>query len=214
MTRATRWPAAVLLTVAAIGAWSDGRAGWYPGGTHPRAAEGAAATTAYAVGTAELRKDPAGSVVGTVTPGTPVAVTETQGGNAHVAVHGWFAAGSNAIVSAVGLRIVLVNLTAPDQAQRETGSQTKDSYGTVWTEVTVSGWMAPAALTADVQTVWTRGRQSYESHCSTCHSLYASDQYTANQWPGLLSNMSDRAGLSGADLALVLKYLQTHAKAP
>ncbi|HKX16980.1 MAG TPA: hypothetical protein VJT33_03085 [bacterium] len=74
--------------------------------------------------------------------------------------------------------------------------------------------MAPAALTSDVQTVWTRGRQSYESHCSTCHSLYASDQYTANQWPGLLSNMSDRAGLSGPDLALALKDLQTHAKAP
>ncbi|HLJ58726.1 MAG TPA: hypothetical protein VKZ50_03235 [bacterium] len=177
------------------------------------AAPAAAGKTAYTAGTAQLRKDPGGAVVGTLTPGTPVSVTESRGTDAHVSVQGWSAAGSNTVVAAVGVRIALANLSAPDQAQRQTGSQTKDSYGTVWTQVTISGWVAANALTADVQTVWTHGRQVYEAHCSTCHSLYATDQYTANQWPGNIQNMADRAGLSGDDLSLVLKYLQTHAKA-
>jgi nitrate/TMAO reductase-like tetraheme cytochrome c subunit len=141
-----------------------------------------------------------------------VTITETRGSDAHVSVEGYSSAGSNAVVSAIGQRIVLVNLTAPDQAQRQAGAQTKDSYGTVWTQVTVSGWVAAGALTQDVQSVWTRAGQVYASHCSTCHSLYAPDQYTANQWPGNLQNMASNGGLSGEDFALVLKYLQTHAK--
>ena len=176
------------------------------------AAPAAAGKTAYSSGTAQLRKDPGGAVVGTLTPGTPVSVIESRGTDAHVSVQGWSSAGSNTVVVAVGQRIALANLSAPDQVQRQTGSQTKDSYGTVWTQVTISGWVAANALTADVQTVWTHGRQVYEAHCSTCHSLYAADQYTANQWPGNIQNMADRAGLSGDDLALVVKYLQTHAK--
>ncbi len=177
------------------------------------AAPPAVGKTAYAAGSTPLRKDPGGTAVGTVTPGTPLSVTETRASDVHVSVQGWSSAGSNAIVAAVGQRVVLVNVTAPDQAERQMGSQTKDSYGTVWTQVTVTGWVAAGALTSDLQAVWTHGRQVYESHCSTCHSLYAPEQYTANQWPGTLQNMADRAGLSGDDLLLVLKYLQTHAKA-
>ncbi len=176
------------------------------------AAPAAVGKGAYAASSTPLRNNPGGAVVGTVTPGTPLSVTETRGSDAHVSVQGWSSAGSNAIVAAVGQRVVLVSLTAPDQAQRQTGAQTKDTYGTVWTQVTVTGWVAAGALTADVQTVWAHGREVYESHCSTCHSLYAPDQYTANQWPGTLQPMADRAGLSGDDLVLVLKYLQTHAK--
>jgi trimethylamine-N-oxide reductase (cytochrome c), cytochrome c-type subunit TorC len=206
MKSAERWVVAVAALVV-FGLW-----GWR--GAAVGAGAAVPAKTLYASGTAELRKEPGGGVVASLTPGTPVSVTEARGADVHVTVQGWSAAGSNVVVSAAGQRIVLVNLTAPDQVSRQTGSQTTDSYGTVWTQVTIAGWAAASALTPDVQTVWAHGRQLYESHCSNCHSLYASDQYTANQWPGLLSNMADRGGLGGADLALVLKYLQTHAKAP
>jgi len=166
----------------------------------------------YAVGTEQFHKDPGGAVVGTVTPGTPVSVTETRGADAHVTVTGFSSAGSSAVVSAIGVRIVLVNLSAPDKADRQVGAQTKDSYGTVWNQVTVSGWVAANTLVPDVQTVWAHGKQLYEAHCSSCHALYASDQYTANQWPGTLQGMASQGGLSGDDFTLVLKYLQTHAK--
>jgi len=168
--------------------------------------------TSYTTGTAQLLKAPGGAAVGTVTPGTPVTVTTTQGADAQVSITGYSSAGSNAVVTAVGERIILANVTQPDQAQRQLGAQTKDSYGTVWTQVTLSGWVATSALTSDVQTIWTHGRQVYEAHCSTCHSLYAPDQFTANQWPGNLQAMASNGGLAGEDLALVLKYLQTHAK--
>ncbi|HYM68162.1 MAG TPA: hypothetical protein VEZ44_01080 [bacterium] len=219
MTAGKRW---VILTMMAA---AVGLVGWGSGWVEPAGrayasapllaaapVPAAAAKTSYSSGTAQLRKDPGGTVVGTLTPGTPVSVIESRGTDAHVSVQGWSSAGSNAVVIAVGQRIVLANLSAPDQVQRQTGSQTKDSYGTVWTQVTISGWVGANALTTDVQTVWNHGRQTYEAHCSTCHSLYATDQYTANQWPGNIQNMADRAGLSGDDLALVLKYLQTHAK--
>jgi len=141
--------AAVGIIAVALG----GPGGWSP--AHP-----AAQRTAYTVGTAQFRKGPGAAVVGTVTPGTPVSVTETRGANAHVIIVGYSSAGS----SAVGVRIVLVNLSAPDQADRQVGAQTKESYGTAWAQVTVRGWVPANALASDVQTVWTHGKQLYEAH--------------------------------------------------
>jgi trimethylamine-N-oxide reductase (cytochrome c) cytochrome c-type subunit TorY len=130
-----------------------------------------------------------------------------------VSIEGWSASGSNAVVAAIGQRILLVIVTAPARAERQTGTQTKDAYGTTWTQVTISGWVTTSVLTSDIQAVWARASKLYASHCSTCHALHAPDEFAANQWPGVLQSMADRSGLSGDDLALVLKYLQTHAKA-
>jgi len=52
-----------------------------------------------------------------------------------------------------------------------------------------------------------QGRVLYIDHCADCHSLYSPDDYSANQWPQVLSSMAPRAGLSSANTLLVKKYL-------
>jgi mono/diheme cytochrome c family protein len=52
-----------------------------------------------------------------------------------------------------------------------------------------------------------QGRVIYVDHCAACHNLYSPDDYSASQWPQILSGMAPRAGLSGANTSLVEKYL-------
>ena len=52
-----------------------------------------------------------------------------------------------------------------------------------------------------------QGRVIYIDHCAACHNLYSPDDYSASQWPQVLSNMAPRAGLSSANTILVKKYL-------
>jgi hypothetical protein len=52
-----------------------------------------------------------------------------------------------------------------------------------------------------------QGRVLYIDHCAACHNLYSPDDYSASQWPRVLSVMGPRAGLSSANTLLVEKYL-------
>ena len=52
-----------------------------------------------------------------------------------------------------------------------------------------------------------QGRVLYIDHCAACHSLYSPDDYSASQWPQILSSMAPKAGLSSANTLLVKKYL-------
>jgi cytochrome c5 len=52
-----------------------------------------------------------------------------------------------------------------------------------------------------------QGRVLYIDHCASCHSLYSPDDYSASQWPRIISGMAPKAGLSGTNTSLVKKYL-------
>ncbi len=52
-----------------------------------------------------------------------------------------------------------------------------------------------------------QGRALYIDHCAACHNLYSPDDFSASQWPQVLSSMAPRAGLSSANTLLVKKYL-------
>jgi cytochrome c5 len=52
-----------------------------------------------------------------------------------------------------------------------------------------------------------QGRVLYIDHCASCHNLYSPDDYSASQWPQILSSMAPKAGLSGTNKSLVNKYL-------
>jgi mono/diheme cytochrome c family protein len=52
-----------------------------------------------------------------------------------------------------------------------------------------------------------QGRVLYIDNCAACHNLYSPDDYSASQWPQVLSGMAPRAGLSSANTLLVKKYL-------
>jgi mono/diheme cytochrome c family protein len=65
---------------------------------------------------------------------------------------------------------------------------------------------ADTTATATLQELQ-QGRVLYIDNCAACHSLYSPDDYSASQWPQILSGMASRAGLSGSNTVLVKKYL-------
>ncbi|HIA01619.1 MAG TPA: hypothetical protein EYN66_06865 [Myxococcales bacterium] len=54
-------------------------------------------------------------------------------------------------------------------------------------------------------------RALYVSKCSGCHMLYSPEVRSGEQWRRDLDEMGDRANLSGADSAKILRYLTTMA---
>jgi hypothetical protein len=77
-------------------------------------------------------------------------------------------------------------------------------------KVSTGGLYVPAAADTNANATLQelqQGRVLYIDHCASCHNLYSPDDYSASQWPQLLSGMASRAGLSGGNTLLVKKYL-------
>jgi trimethylamine-N-oxide reductase cytochrome c-type subunit TorC len=177
--------------------------------------ESAPPSQMYTNQTTPLLASQGGPVVGSVTPGTPVMIIKEAGARVQVAVAGWSAQGAEtALFAAPGQRILLANLDQPRANVRTILGQEKDSYGTVWQRVRMTGWVLRSSLVSDVSTVWKRGEQLYAARCGSCHALHPANERTANQWPGTLQSMAKRAGMTNEEASFILKYLQMHAKRP
>ncbi len=178
------------------------------------AASAQSATTVYADTTTPLQATAKSApVVGSVMPGTPLAVQGTSGGASHVQLSGWVIKGSETVLfEDVGLHAVLAIFDASAKLPMKIVKTQKDSYGTVWEQVHVGGWVATKATTAKIATVWTKAETLFQSRCSSCHALHEPNEFTANQWPGVLKTMGQNAALDKQELNLVTAYLQAHAK--
>lgn len=154
-----------------------------------------------------------GATIATVTPGTAFAVQKRAGAKLLVAVTGWSPVGGESLLfKALGQRILLARLTRKGVATRKVLKEKEDEYGSPWQRVRITGWVARRAVVADVEKVWKRASRLFHKRCTRCHALHRPTEFTANQWPNILKIMTKRAGLSKARKALVVKYLQTHAK--
>ena|ERR1022692_3296852 len=183
------------------------------------AALGAVADTneMYVRSLTPVYSDGSGSAsIGSLMPGTPVALKSApKPGAAHVVVmiDGWSIQGADSVVySAEGQRIILATLGASAIAQRKVLTHNRDAYGTVWNHVEFSAAIDPARLIPDVSSVWAAAHTIYTARCSACHALHAPTEFTANQWPGILTTMVRNAALDPNQAALVRQYLQTHAR--
>lgn len=177
------------------------------------AASAQAADTAYATTTTPLLAAASGSQIGSVRPGTPFTVLGSSGGEAHVQLSGWVVKGSETVLfEAVGLHAVLATFPDKSKVDMKVVKSKKDDYGTAWDQVQVTGWLASKATTDDVSTVWKKAENLYQTRCSACHALHQPDEFTPNQWPGVLKEMGKNAALDQQDLDLVTAFLQAHAK--
>jgi hypothetical protein len=61
---------------------------------------------------------------------------------------------------------------------------------------------ASATLTELLQ-----GRTLYINNCSSCHGLYAPDNYTSAEWKSIIGNMGPRTSMSSSEILLVTKYV-------
>ena len=56
-----------------------------------------------------------------------------------------------------------------------------------------------------------RGRAIYVGHCGNCHLIPKPTDHTPEEWPGHVSAMSERAGLTDDEQELVVRYVVTMA---
>jgi len=169
--------------------------------------------TMYANATVAVLDDAGGTQQATLMPGTAVTVLGTAGASTQVQVSGWSVEGAASVVfEGVGRRVVLAVLAADAKVDRKVVDSKKDDYGSTWQQVTVGGWVASDALVESLDAVWQGGRKLYESRCSACHSLHATTEFSANQWPGILKSMGKKAALDQDQLDLVTRFLQAHGK--
>ena len=84
-----------------------------------------------------------------------------------------------------------------------TGSCTKTGGNT---SALYSPTAADVTATATLEELQ-QGRAIFIDNCNACHQLYSPDNYSPSQWRSILTNMSQRAGLSSTQNQLVTKYL-------
>jgi mono/diheme cytochrome c family protein len=154
------------------------------------------------------------TVLGSLMPGASVAVG-APGTPAAITLTAWYSGTSSALlVTKPGERIVVARLTPAGVTAEAPGATQTDAYGTTWHAVSIEGLVDPAQLVPDETTVFHDAAALYGTHCSSCHALHQPSEFTANQWPAILSSMQRNGALSGDQAALVLAYLQRNAKTP
>jgi hypothetical protein len=160
----------------------------------------AAAAQQFTTAVTPLLDGAGGKSIGSLAPGAALDVVAQSGSSTHVTLHGWFATGSTAIVD-----------TAPDKHIVALSGFTGHGTAGAAQAVTIDGWVATSALTADVQTVWKAAAALYAQKCGQCHALQPVNSYSANQWPAIMKTQADNAGLDPGSTALILTYLQVQS---
>lgn len=156
-----------------------------------------------------------GGELGTLLPGTPLKGLADDGGRVRIEIKGWALVDyRSSVTSGLGERLTYARLNERGQAELEVLGAAEDPYGESWEEVRLTGWTAKAGLGNNAVSVWALADEIFQTLCSACHVAPALDTYTANQWPGMIGNMVENAGLMGNELVLVRQYLQTHARDP
>jgi len=152
--------------------------------------------------------------LGSLMPGASVAVG-SPGPPAGITLTAWYAGtASGVLMTKPGERIVVARLTPAGVAAEVPGTTQTDAYGTTWHEVSIDGLVDPTQLAPDETTAFHDAAALYAARCSSCHALHQPSEYTANQWPAILSSMQRNAALSDEQAALILAYLQRHANSP
>lgn len=155
--------------------------------------------------------------IGSITPGTAVSQKhqdeKSKTGREEISLSGWSTKGASSVIySEIGQRIILATLDSTAFQHEKILNQRTDAYGAVWKQVLVTGWVDPTTFSPDIGSVWASAQDIYDARCSACHALHSPTEFTANQWPGILETMTQKAALSPADAALVTQYLQAHAR--
>lgn len=77
---------------------------------------------------------------------------------------------------------------------------------------------APTAIDAKRSSValdrLERGRAVYLDKCTRCHTAIAPREYTRDEWPGHVDEMTDRSKISQVEKELILAYLTAMSAPP
>ncbi|WP_331774940.1 hypothetical protein [Sulfurospirillum sp. 1612] len=152
-----------------------------------------------------------GQSIGIVQTATPMKVIKKNKDFLLVEVSGWSADGSPTVMfQKVGQRIIYAVLNDDATKHIKVVKTAMDDYETQWNDAAITVWIKKDNVTADINTLWSSASELFQSRCNSCHAAPKFDQFTANQWPGMIRSMKDRAGLMPDEVQLIVKYLQNH----
>ncbi len=89
--------------------------------------------------------------------------------------------------------------------------KTDEMTGLPWQPISVNVWAKSDRFVNDIEPIWSKGKEIYDSSCSVCHSQPAPAHFDSNTWPGMFNGMLSFVNLDGDSQAVVLKYLQKHS---
>ncbi len=154
-----------------------------------------------------------GTVIASISPAVPLRVLDEKDGQVKVEITGWSPEGGEKyLFTEMGQRIRLAKITEQGLEGRKIIAQKEDYYETIWQDVRLTGWIAKKDVSEDIRTIWKTARHLFHQRCTRCHALHRPTEFTANQWPSILRIMTVRAGLSEGRKALIVQFMQTHAK--
>jgi len=153
-------------------------------------------------------------LAGSILPATRITVLQVKGEWAEVQVNGWRQEEVDSVLYEVrGQRIFAATVKEdglPLVSEGKT-SWTDPDTEYRWTEATLKAWMKRTPMTSDPAGLWDYASNTFISTCSSCHSTYPADHFTANQWPSMIKSMERFAQLPRNENFLVIKYLQLNS---
>ncbi|MDF1872850.1 pentaheme c-type cytochrome TorC [Vannielia sp.] len=152
--------------------------------------------------------------IGQVLAATHLKVEDRDKGMVKVSVEGWQQDGVGQVVYALrGQRIfeATVKKSAVDRIEIH-GTETDPDTDLVWHKVSLSAWVAPEDMIADIEPLWDYTSEMYTASCGVCHSKPEPSHSLSNQWIGTLKAMKRFITLDKEEYRLLQKYLQLHAK--
>jgi len=172
------------------------------------------AQTSYTNTQTPLRSAAAnGEDIASVSPGAKLLILSEQDGQLEVELTGWSPEGGEKyLFIAINQRIRVAKLTKKGLARRKVIAEKEDYYESIWQDVRLTGWIAKKDTSEDIAQIWKGAQHLFHQRCTRCHALHRPTEFTANQWPSILKIMTVRAGLSAGKKALIVQYMQTHAK--
>lgn len=145
--------------------------------------------------------------------GASVQVVERQDDRLKLAIDGWQPENAPSVIyQDKGQRVLVAALgesatAAAEQGEAETDADTDQ----VWHPISLTAWTDASELNLEQQALWSYSEKTYQSTCSSCHTLPKKDHYTANQWIGTLKSMERFTTFSDDEYRLILSYLQNHS---
>ncbi|OEF30215.1 NapC/NirT family cytochrome c [Vibrio rumoiensis] len=148
----------------------------------------------------------------TINPTTALTVEKADGLKRSVTLSGYQMKGAEQILYLDnGKRAILANLTDKGQKALNVGEYEKDHYGNEWRSATLKGDIESPVLTSR-DPIWKYAKDLDNVYCSTCHAKIPTSHFTVNAWPSVVKTMGSRTDISDANLEILTKFFQYHAK--
>lgn len=150
--------------------------------------------------------------IGTINPTTQLKVLTNKQGKRKIELSAYQMKGAEQVLYLdKGKRAIVAMLSEQGQAGLEVGQFETDEYDNQWRTAKLTTEIDAPVLDSQ-QPIWDYAEQLDTVYCSTCHAKIPANHYTVNAWGPVAKGMGERTDISAADLELLTKFFQNHAK--